>query len=109
MPALPLRLVGEMTTQRHIRAVPNCTCEPSGAASHHGPECAITRAGLDNTPALTAEQVEVLAAAVLAYNDRYDRPAGKRQRITAEKKEAIQLAVEIAEGLLGTDHRNGTW
>ena len=98
-----------MTTLRHIRAVPNCTCEPHGSVTHHAADCAITRAGLDNTPALTAEQVETLAAAVLAYNDRYDRPAGKRQRITAEKKEAIRLAVQLAEDLLGTDHRNGTW
>jgi hypothetical protein len=96
-----------MTTQRHIRAVPNCTCEPS--ANLHAPDCAIALAGLDNSPALTAEQVETLAAAVLAFTDRYDRPQGKRQRLTAEKKETIRLAVELAESLLGTEHRNGTW
>lgn len=98
-----------MAGERHIQVVPDCTCDASGVVIRHSPDCAVAQAGLDIAPAPTPEQAETLAQAVLAFHDRWMAPPGKRQRITAEKREVIRQAVEVAEEMLGTEHRHGRW
>jgi hypothetical protein len=82
-----------------------CTCAAHGFVIRHAPDCD----AFTPDAALTREQVEVIADALLAMYDWQLAPLGRRHRLTQQKRAQVRRAVELAEALRGTGHREGGW